>query len=254
VEEEIFRFLDFTDAVYSTFGFTDVEISLGLRPEKRIGSDEQWDRGEKALASALEKARRAHIVTPGDGAFYGPKVDFRVKDALGRPWQLGTFQLDFEHPESFDLKYVGEDGQEHRPAVMHRAILGSFERFLGILIEHTAGDFPFWIAPVQAVVLPISDRFADAARDTAARLAAADLRVETDDRNEKLGARIRRAELQKVPAMLVLGEQEVSAGTVAVRLRHGGDAGTMPIDQFIAAATRAVEGRQRELFAEVKNR
>ncbi|HEY7575047.1 MAG TPA: threonine--tRNA ligase [Thermoanaerobaculia bacterium] len=254
VEEEIFRFLDFADAVYATFGFAEVELSLGLRPEKRIGSDEQWDRGEKALASALEKARRAHIVTPGDGAFYGPKVDFRVKDALGRPWQLGTFQLDFEHPESFDLKYVGEDGQEHRPAVMHRAILGSFERFLGILIEHTAGDFPFWIAPVQAVVLPISDRFADAARDTAARLAAADLRVETDDRNEKLGARIRRAELQKVPAMLVLGEQEVSAGTVAVRLRHGGDAGTMPIDQFIAAATRAVEGRQRELFAEVKNR
>jgi threonyl-tRNA synthetase len=254
VEEEIFRFLDFADAVYATFGFTDVELSLGLRPEKRIGSDEQWERGEKALASALEKAGRAHIVTPGDGAFYGPKIDFRVKDALGRPWQLGTFQLDFEHPESFDLKYVGEDGQEHRPVVMHRAILGSFERFLGILIEHTAGDFPFWIAPVQAVVLPVSDRFASAARDIAARLSAAGLRVETDDRNEKLGARIRRAELQKIPAMLVLGEKEAAAGTVTVRLRRGGDAGTMPVDQFIAAAVRAVEGRQRELFAEVKNR
>ena len=147
VEEEIFRFLDFIDAVYGAFGFSDVEISLGLRPDKRIGSDDQWDRGEKALASALEKAKRRHVVTPGDGAFYGPKIDFRVKDAIGRPWQLGTIQCDFEHAESFDLTYIGEDGQHHRPVVMHRAILGSFERFIGILIEHTAGDFPFWIAP-----------------------------------------------------------------------------------------------------------
>jgi threonyl-tRNA synthetase len=254
VEDEIFRFLDFADAVYSAFGFADVELSLGLRPEKRIGSDEQWDRGEKALASALEKAKRAHVVTPGDGAFYGPKIDFRVKDALGRPWQLGTIQCDFEHAESFDLKYVGEDGQEHRPVVMHRAILGSFERFLGILIEHTAGDFPFWIAPVQAVVLPVSDRFAPAAGAAAERLAAAGLRVETDDRNEKLGARIRRAELQKIPAMLVVGEKEASSGSVAVRLRHGGDAGTMPVDDFAAAARRAIATKGIEIFAEVKNR
>jgi len=254
VEDEIFRFLDFTDAVYSTFGFTDVEISLGLRPEKRIGSDEQWDRGEKALASALEKSKRAHVVTPGDGAFYGPKVDFRVKDALGRPWQLGTIQIDFEHAESFDLKYVGEDGQEHRAVVMHRAILGSFERFIGILIEHTAGDFPFWIAPVQAVVLPVSDRFAEAAHRAAEVVASAGARVETDDRNEKLGARIRRAELQKIPAMLVVGEKEAASGTVSVRLRHGGDAGTMRIEEFTAAAREAIAKRGREVFAEVKNR
>jgi len=256
VEDEIFRFLEFTDAVYAAFGFTEVEISLGLRPEKRIGTDEQWERGEKALAAALEKAKRAHVVTPGDGAFYGPKIDFRVKDALGRPWQLGTIQCDFEHAESFDLTYIGEDGREHRPVIMHRAILGSFERFLGILIEHTAGDLPFWIAPVHAVVLPVSDRFGDRAREIVARLKASGLRVEADDRNEKLGARIRRAELQKVPAMLVVGEKEVASGTASVRLRHGGDAGTMSIDEFARIALDAIGGRRKELspVAEVKDR
>ena len=254
VEDEIFRFLEFTDAVYATFGFTDVEISLGLRPPKRIGTDEQWDQGERALAAALEKAKRPHVVTPGDGAFYGPKIDFRVKDAIGRPWQLGTIQCDFEHAESFDLKYIGEDGKEHRPVIMHRAILGSFERFIGILIEHTGGNFPFWIAPVQTVVLPVSDRFADAARGVTDRLRAAGLRVECDDRNEKLGARIRKAELSKAPCMLVVGEKESAAGTVAVRLRHGGDAGTMPVEQFIAAAARATADRSRELTTEVKDR
>jgi threonyl-tRNA synthetase len=254
VEDEIFRFLDFTDAVYGAFGFTDVEISLGLRPEKRIGTDEQWDRGERALAAALEKANRPHVVTPGDGAFYGPKIDFRVKDAIGRPWQLGTIQCDFEHAESFNLKYIGEDGREHRPVIMHRAILGSFERFIGILIEHTAGDFPFWIAPVQAVVLSVSDRFADAARAVTGRLRAAGLRAECDDRNEKLGARIRRAELSKFPVMLVVGEKEAAAGTVAVRRRHGGDAGTVPVEEFIAAAAKATAERSRELTMEVKDR
>ena len=154
VEDEIFRFLDFTDAVYGAFGFTDVEISLGLRPEKRIGTDDQWDRGEQALAAALEKSKRPHVVTPGDGAFYGPEDRFPRQGRHRTPWQLGTIQCDFEHAESFDLSYIGEDGREHRPVIMHRAILGSFERFIGILIEHTAGNFPFWIAPVQAVVLP----------------------------------------------------------------------------------------------------
>jgi threonyl-tRNA synthetase len=254
IEDEIFRFLDFVDAVYGAFGFTDVEISLGLRPDKRIGADELWDRGEIALESALKKANRPHVVTPGDGAFYGPKIDFRVKDALGRPWQLGTIQCDFEHGESFDLKYIGEDGKQHRPVVLHRAILGSVERFLGILIEHTAGNFPFWIAPVHAVVLPVSDRFAEAARAVAGRLAAAGLRFELDDRNEKLGARIRRAELQKIPAMLVMGEKEAAAGTVSVRLRHGGDAGTLPVDEFLSLARKAIIERRSELTVEVKNR
>ena len=254
VEDEIFRFLDFADAVYGAFGFTDVEISLGLRPEKRIGADALWDRGETALAAALAKANRAHVVTPGDGAFYGPKIDFRVKDALGRPWQLGTIQIDFEHAESFDLTYVGENGQPHRTVVMHRAILGSFERFLGILIEHTAGNFPFWIAPVQAVVLPVSERFNGAAAAAASRLKEAGLRVETDDRNEKLGARIRKAEMQKIPAMLVVGEKEAAAGTVSVRLRHGGDVGTLPVEEFLALARAAIADRRKEVTAEVKNR
>jgi threonyl-tRNA synthetase len=256
VEDEIFRFLEFTDAVYAAFGFSEVEISLGLRPEKRIGTDEQWERGEKALAAALEKAKRAHVVTPGDGAFYGPKIDFRVKDALGRPWQLGTIQCDFEHAESFDLTYIGEDGHQHRPVIMHRAILGSFERFLGILIEHTAGDLPFWIAPVHAVVLPVSDKFGDRAREIVELLKARGLRAEADDRNEKLGARIRRAEMQKVPAMLVVGEKEVASGTASVRLRHGGDAGTMSIDEFARIALDAIGGRRKELspVAEVKDR
>ncbi len=254
VGPEIARFVDFLDEVYRTFGFEDVDISLGTRPDQRIGSDEDWDRAEGVLAAALEALGRPYTAATKDGNFYGPKIDFRVKDAIGRPWQLGTMQVDFAQPELFDLTYIGEDGKAHRPVVLHRAILGSVERFLGILIEHTAGDFPFWIAPVQAVVLPVSDRFAAAARAAAGKLSAAGLRVETDDRNEKLGARIRRAELQKVPAMLVIGEQEASAGTVAVRRRHGADAGTMSVEQFVATATRAVEARQRELFAEVTNR
>ena len=219
-----------------------------------MGADALWDRGEAALASALAKAGRPHVVTPGDGAFYGPKIDFRVRDAIGRPWQLGTIQCDFSQPENFDLTYIGEDGGKHRPVVLHRAILGSLERFLGILIEHTGGNFPFWISPVQAVVLPVSDRFAERSREFAARLSAAGLRVECDDRNEKLGARIRRAEMMKSPCMLVVGEKEAEAGTVAVRLRHGGDAGTMSVEEFAEAALRSSASRSREFVTEVKDR
>jgi threonyl-tRNA synthetase len=251
---EIAGFVDFLDDVYRSFDFREVDISLGTRPDQRIGSDENWDKAEAVLASALQRLGRPHVVSPKDGNFYGPKIDFRVKDAIGRLWQLGTMQVDFAQPELFDLSFIGEDGKPHRPAVLHRAILGSLERFLGILIEHTAGNFPFWIAPVQAAVLPVSDRFSEAARGAASKLTAAGLRVETDDRNEKLGARIRKAELQKVPAMLVIGEKEASAGTVAVRLRHGGDAGTMSVEEFVENARRAIESKQRELFAEVRNR
>jgi threonyl-tRNA synthetase len=254
VEQEILSFLEFLDFVYGAFGFTDVEISLGLRPEKRIGTDAQWDSGEAALDAALKRAGRTYVVTPGDGAFYGPKIDFRVKDAIGRPWQLGTIQCDFAQPDNFDLTYIAEDGKARRPVVLHRAILGSLERFLGILIEHTGGNFPFWIAPVQAVVLPVSDRYAAAAKAVEERLRATGLRVECDDRNEKLGARIRRAEMQKSPSMLVIGEKEAAAGTAAVRLRHGGDAGTMSIEEFIGAAMRAVAAKAQELTTEVKDR
>ena len=249
VESEIFAFLDFLDAVYSAFGFTDVEISLGLRPPQRAGTDEQWDRGEAALEAALKKSGRPYVVTPGDGAFYGSKIDFRVKDAIGRPWQLGTIQCDLTQPELFDLSYIGEDGKAHRPAVLHRAILGSLERFLGILVEHTGGNFPFWISPVQAVVLPISDKFAPKAAEVAARLSEAGLRVEVDEKNEKLGARIRRAEMQKFPCMLVVGEKEAASDSVAVRLRHGGDAGTMSLADFLGAARQAVAEKRNELVA-----
>ncbi len=254
VEAEIFAFLEFLDFVYGAFGFEDVEISLGLRPEKRIGTDEQWTRGEKALDAALGKSGRKYVVTPGDGAFYGPKIDFRVKDAIGRPWQLGTIQCDFAQPENFDLTFIGEDGKRHRPVVLHRAILGSLERFIGILIEHTAGNFPFWIAPVQAVVLPVSDRFAEKAREAGAKLGAAGLRAVVDESNEKLGARIRLAEMMKTPCMLVVGEKEAAAGTVAVRLRHGGDAGTMSVEKFVEAALRSSASRCKEFVTEVKDR
>ena len=254
IEEEIAAFVEFLDDVYRTFDFHDVDISLGTRPDQRIGSDENWDKAEAVLASSLERLGRPYVTTPKDGNFYGPKIDFRVKDAIGRPWQLGTMQVDFAQPELFDLSYVGEDGKAHRPVVLHRAILGSVERFLGILIEHTAGNFPFWLSPVQAVVLPVSDRFGDAARAAAKRLFDAGLRVETDDRNEKLGARIRKAELAKVPAMLVIGEKEASSEAAAVRLRHGGDAGTMSLDEFVGAARRAIAAKSRELTTEVKDR
>ena len=254
IGSEIAAFVDFLDDVYRTFDFHDVDISLGTRPDQRIGSDENWDKAEAVLASSLERLGRPYVVTPKDGNFYGPKIDFRVKDAIGRLWQLGTMQVDFAQPELFDLSYVGEDGKAHRPVVLHRAILGSVERFLGILIEHTAGNFPFWLAPVQAVVLPVSDRFGDAARAAAKRLLDAGLRVETDDRNEKLGARIRKAELAKVPAMLVIGEKEASSEAAAVRLRHGGDAGTMSLDEFVGAARRAIAAKSRELTTEVKDR
>jgi threonyl-tRNA synthetase len=249
IESEIVSFVEFLDDVYRTFGFEDVDISLGTRPDKRIGSDENWDRAEAVLVSSLERIGRPYAVTPKDGNFYGPKIDFRVKDAIGRPWQLGTMQVDFAQPELFDLTYVAEDGSRRRPVVLHRAILGSVERFLGILIEHTAGNFPFWIAPVQAAVLPVSDRFADVARSVGARLSSEGLRVEVDDRSEKLGARIRKAELEKVPTMLVVGEKEAAAGTVSVRLRHGGDAGTMPVERFLQLARVAIEGRHREFGA-----
>lgn len=254
IESEIGRFVDFLDDVYRSFDFQDVDISLGTRPDQRIGSDENWDKAEAVLASSLERLGRPYVVTPKDGNFYGPKIDFRVKDAIGRPWQLGTMQVDFAQPELFDLEYIGEDGKPHRPVVLHRAILGSVERFLGILIEHTAGDFPFWIAPVHAVVLPVSDRFAEQARRVAERLRSRGLRVETDDRNEKLGARIRKAELQKVPCMLVIGEKEAAADMVAVRLRHGGDAGTLAVDDFAASARSAIESRRKEYRPEVKDR
>jgi threonyl-tRNA synthetase len=244
VEAEVLRAVGIILGIYETFDFRDVRITVGTRPEKRVGSDEQWSVAEAALCGALDGRSLPYTVNAGDGAFYGPKIDFRVSDALGRQWQLGTVQLDYQMPQRFGLEYVAADGGLRPPVMIHRAMLGSVERFLGILIEHTAGAFPLWLAPVQAVVLPVSERFLEYARGVAAEAAAAGLRVEADESNEKLGYKIRRAQMHKVPYMLVVGEKEQAAGTVALRERSGGDLGPLPAAEAIRrlaaqAASRA---------------
>jgi threonyl-tRNA synthetase len=234
VESEVLLAVGIILDIYRTFDFTDVQIGIGTRPEKRVGSDEQWDVAEAGLKRALEHQGLPFAINEGDGAFYGPKVDFRVSDALGRSWQLGTVQLDYQLPQRFELEYVAADGSMKRPVMIHRAMLGSIERFLGILIEHTAGAFPLWLAPVQAMVLPVSEKALDYGRELAARLGAAGLRAELDESNEKLGYKIRQAQLQKIPYMLVVGEKEAAGGTVAVRLRTGREVPGVGAAAFVA--------------------
>jgi threonyl-tRNA synthetase len=235
VEDEIGRALQFSLYVLRTFGLTDFKAYLSTRPEKYVGEPEDWDRATEALRLAIDAHAIPYELDEGGGAFYGPKIDLKVNDALGREWQLSTIQFDFNLPERFGLEYIGEDGQPHRPYMVHRALLGSMERFLGVLIEHFAGAFPVWLAPVQAVVIPISaDRHGDYARDVAARLRESGLRVDVDDRNERMQAKIREAQLQKVPYMLVVGNKEQEADTVAVRQRAGEDLGAIPVADFLA--------------------
>jgi threonyl-tRNA synthetase len=243
IDREVLDFLRFLDEVYSTFEFHDVDISLGLRPEKRVGPDEVWDRAEAVLEAAIKATGRPYVVSPGDGAFYGPKIDFRVNDALGRPWQLGTIQCDFNLPELFDLHYVAEDGVKHRPVILHRAILGSLERFFGILIEHTGGDFPFWLAPEQVRVVPVSEKFNEYGEKILRKLGEAGLRATSDLRSEKLGAKIRNGELDKVPALLIVGEREQTAGTVSLRVRHGGEFKDQKIEELLRMMKSAVDDR-----------
>ena len=221
--------------VYTDMSLTYV-VKLSTRPEEFMGEIATWDRAEAALKQALEAAGQAYELNEGDGAFYGPKIDFDVTDAIGRKWQCATIQLDYQIPERFDLKYIGADNAEHRPVVIHRAIFGSFERFIALLIEHFAGAWPLWLAPVQAVVMPISDRHLEYATGVRDQLAAAGLRVELDDRQEKIGYKIREAQLQKVPYMLVAGDRETAEGTVSVRSRSGGDLGARAVSAFIADA------------------
>ncbi|MHB8798498.1 MAG: threonine--tRNA ligase [Thermoanaerobaculia bacterium] len=240
---EMDRFIDLIDEVYGTFGFTDVKVALATRPEKFMGTVENWDLAEKALAAAFERRGRAYEINAGDGAFYGPKLDFQVTDAIGRAWQLGTLQVDFSNPERFDLEYTAEDGTKKRPVVLHRAVLGSLERFFGILVEHTGGDFPLWLSPEQARVIPVSDKLLDYARSVAAELRAAGLRVTIDERNEKLGAKIRHGELEKVPALLVVGEKEREAGAVSLRKRHEGDLGSRMLAEVVSEMKQAVAAR-----------
>src|SRR5688572_6508610 len=232
IEEEAMRCLDFGFYIYEQFGL-EPRLELSTRPEKRVGTDEMWDKAEAALARTLEKNGLEYDLNEGDGAFYGPKIDAHITDAIGRSWQLGTVQLDYYMPEQFELTYTGADNAEHRPVMIHRALMGSFERFIGILIEHYAGEFPLWLAPVQALVLPIADRHLDYGREVVAALGEAGLRAELDDRTESIGKKIREAELRKVPYMLVVGDREAEQRAAALR-RHGeGDLGTFPLDEVV---------------------
>jgi threonyl-tRNA synthetase len=245
--QEMEREIKLIEEMYGVFGFENVRVALSTRPEKRLGSDEIWDEAEGALERALKARGTAYHINPGEGAFYGPKLEFQVTDAIGRPWQLGTVQLDYNLPERFDLNYVGADNAEHRPVMIHRAILGSIERFFGIIIEHFAGAFPLWLAPVQAKVLPVSEKFLDYAHQVTAELSRRGLRAEADVSNEKLGAKIRQAQLEKVPLMLIVGEKEVESGTVSLRKRGVGDVGAVSIDQLVAEAHELVRRRSLTL-------
>jgi threonyl-tRNA synthetase len=243
IGEEVERLLRLVQRVYADFGLTP-EMKLSTRPEEFLGEIATWDHAERELTRALEAVGEPYTVNAGDGAFYGPKIDFDVTDAIGRKWQCATIQLDYQLPERFDLKYVGADNAEHRPVVIHRAIFGSFERFIAMLVEHYAGAFPLWLAPVQAVVLPIADRHADHAARVRDRLAAAGLRVELDARQEKVSYKIREAQIQQVPYMLVVGDRESAEDTVSVRARRGGDLGAQTVAQFLDRARAEIDSRQ----------
>ena len=239
IGEEVERLLRLVQQVYGDFGL-EYSLKLSTRPEEYLGTVETWNHAETELKRSLEAANQRYTINEGDGAFYGPKIDIEVTDAIGRKWQCATIQLDYMQSERFDLKYIGADNAEHRPVIIHRAIFGSFERFMALLIEHYAGAWPLWLAPVQTVVMPISDRHRDYAVGVRDRLAAAGLRVELDDRQEKIGYKIREAQLQKIPYMLVTGDREAAEGAVSVRSRSAGDLGTRPLDAFVEDALEEV--------------
>jgi threonyl-tRNA synthetase len=231
VQDEVKGCLEMAFATYELFDF-DVRLELSTRPQERVGTDEMWDRAELKLTRTLDELGLSYELNPGDGAFYGPKIDMHMTDSLGRSWQLGTVQLDYSMPERFELTYTGSDNQEHRPVMIHRAMFGSYERFIGIMLEHYAGELPLWLAPLQAIVLPVSDRFNDYAAEVRARLSGEETRVELDDRSESIGRKIREAELRKIPYMLIVGEREQGEQAVSVREHHGGDLGSMPVETF----------------------
>ncbi len=240
IGEEVERLLRLVSRVYDDFGLTP-EMKLSTRPVEFLGEIATWNHAETELKKALDTVKVPFTINEGDGAFYGPKIDFAVTDALGRKWQCATIQLDYQLPQQFELKYIGADNKEHRPVVIHRAIFGSFERFIALLLEHYAGALPLWIAPVQTIVLPIADRHLDYAKSVVSELKAADLRVALDERQEKIGFKIREAQLQKIPYMLVVGDKEAANGTVAVRSRAGGDQGAVAVAAFVEAAISEVQ-------------
>ena len=243
IEEEAMRCLDFGFYIYEQFGLRP-RLELSTRPDKRVGTEQMWDKAEAALQRTLERNGLEYELNEGDGAFYGPKIDAHITDAIGRSWQLGTVQLDYYMPEQFELAYTGADNAEHRPVMIHRALMGSFERFIGILIEHYGGEFPLWLAPVQAIVLPISDRHLEYARSVARELADAGIRARVDERTESVGKKIREAELQKIPYMLVVGDQEQADEAVSVRRHREGDIGAQPVTEFARQISAAILARE----------
>jgi threonyl-tRNA synthetase len=243
--DEIVGVMDFVLKTYRDFAFPEYEVELSTRPlTGSIGSDEMWENATNALKEALDRQGGEYRINPGDGAFYGPKIDFHLKDSLNRRWQCGTIQVDFAMPERFDLEYVGADGDRHRPVMVHRAVFGSLERFIAVLLEHHAGKLPVWLSPVQVVVLNITDAQAEAAGSVHAELVSAGLRSRLDVRNEKIGKKIREATLEKIPYMLVLGDREVEDGTVSVRERSEGDLGSFSVADFVARVTQEISERR----------
>src|SRR5688500_10751309 len=243
LEAEIVRVIDFVTSMLSAFGFKEYEIFVSTKPEKASGSDEQWEIATAALKRGLEVRGLEYTIDPGEGVFYGPKIDIKIKDSLDRAWQCSTIQVDFHNPNRFGLEYIGEDGKPHQPVMIHRALLGSLERFFGVLIEHYGGAFPLWLAPTQAVVIPVTEKHQDYAREMAAELKTKGVRVTVDDRNEKLGYKIREAQVQKVPYMLVVGDKEVEARTVSVRHRQAGDLGSMAAEDLGERVARLARER-----------
>ena len=244
IKDEIKGVVALIDEVYSLFGFT-YHVELSTRPEDSMGSDEDWEMATAGLRGALDEIGLPYKVNEGDGAFYGPKIDFHLEDSIGRTWQCGTIQLDFQLPERFALEYTGADGEKHRPVMIHRVVFGSIERFIGILIEHFAGAFPTWLAPVQVEVLPISEKYNDYAEKVAAELTAAGVRVEKNFRPDKIGYKIREAQLQKIPYMLIVGEKEAESGTVSVRSRRDGDAGACRLSEFVETIQKEIKDKAR---------
>ena len=243
IRDEIKGVARLIDEVYQLFGFK-YHVELSTRPEDSMGSDEDWEMATEALRGALDDLGLPYVVNEGDGAFYGPKIDFHLEDSIGRTWQCGTIQLDFQLPLRFNCEYIGADGEKHRPIMIHRVAFGSIERFIGILIEHFAGAFPTWLSPVQVKVLPISDKYMEYGEKVKAALEAANIRTEIDTRAEKIGYKIREARLQKIPYMLVVGAKEEEENTVSVRSRFAGDEGAKSLDDFIAAITEEIKNRE----------
>ena len=244
IKDEIKGVVALIDEVYSLFGFK-YHVELSTRPEDSMGSDEDWEAATDSLKDALEEIGLDFVINEGDGAFYGPKIDFHLEDSLERTWQCGTIQLDFQLPERFELEYTGADGEKHRPVMIHRVVFGSIERFIGILIEHFAGAFPLWLAPEQVKIIPVSDKQLDYAKELLSKLEAEHIRASIDDRSEKMGYKIRQAQLEKIPYMLVVGDKEMEDGTVSVRSRKDGDAGKIAVDKLVAKLVEEIKTKAR---------